>query len=90
MTPREITLLTIYEMAAADGKIGGGAGKIKDLLGVNEEEFNQKLEKLLDEYKKLPKEAKESVLAVAEFIMKADGKIDTKEEELFNKMSSLI
>ena len=60
------------------------------MLGVNEEEFNKKLENLLEEYKKLPKEVKESVLAVAEFIMKVDGKIDTKEEELFNKMSLLI
>jgi len=29
MTPREITLLTIYEMAAADGKIGGAGKKLK-------------------------------------------------------------
>ena len=90
MTSKEIALLTIYKMAAADGKIGGGAEKIKDILGLNEEEFSQKLGILLDEYKKLPKEAKEAILGVAEFIMKVDGKIDPKEEELFNKMASLI
>lgn len=61
-----------------------------DQLGLSDEEFNQKLEILLDEYKKLPKEAKEAILGVTEFIMKVDGKIDPKEEELFNTMSSLI
>ena len=90
MTPKEIALLTIYKMAAADGKVGGGAGKIKDMLGLSDEEFNQKLEILLDEYRKLPKEAKEAILGIAEFIMKVDGKIDPKEEELFNTMSSLL
>ena len=90
MTPKEIALIAIYKMAAADGKIGGGANKIKDMLGVSEEELNQKAENFLDEYSKLPKEAKEAVLGVAEFIMKVDGKIDPKEEKLFNQMASLV
>jgi tellurite resistance protein len=90
MTVKEITLLTIYKMASADGKIGGGANRIKDILGLSDEELNQKLENLVDEYSKLSKETKEAILAVAEFIMKADGKIDPNEEELFNKMASLI
>jgi tellurite resistance protein len=90
MTVKEITLLTIYKMASADGKIGGGANRIKDILGLSDEELNQKLENLVDEYSKLSKETKEAILAVAEFIMKADGKIDSNEEELFNKMASLI
>jgi tellurite resistance protein len=90
MTVKEITLLTIYKMASADGKIGGGANRIKDILGLSDEELNQKLENLVDEYSKLSKETKEAILAVAEFIMKADGKIDPNEKEFFNKMASLI
>lgn len=90
MTPKEIALITIYKMAAADGKIGGGANKIKDILELSDEELNQKSENFLDEYKKLSKETKEAILGVAEFIMKADGKIDPKEEKLFNQMASLI
>jgi len=89
MNAKEISLLTIYKMAAADGKIGGGAGKVQAMLGLSDEEFNQKLDNLLEEYGKLSKDAKEAILGVAEFIMKVDGKIDPKEEELFNKMSFL-
>lgn len=90
MISKEIALLTIYKMALADGKIGGGANRIKDILGLSDEELNQKLDSLLDEYSKLSKETKEAILGVAEFIMKADGKIDPNEEEFFNEMASLI
>ena len=90
MSSKEIALLTIYKMAAADGKIGGGAEKVKEILNLSDEEFKEKLDNLLNEYKKLSKETKEAILGVAEFIMKVDGKIDPKEEELFNQMASLM
>ena len=90
MNPKEIALLTVYAMASADGKIGGGATKIPEMLGLSEEEIKNKIDtELIKEFKKLSKETKDAILAVAEFIMIADGNIDIKEKELFERLSNL-
>jgi hypothetical protein len=78
MTPREITLLSMYKMAEADGNPSEGGKIIKEMLNFSEEEFTKQLDldNVLGAFNALNDDAKEIVLTVTEFIMKVDGKID--------------
>jgi len=78
MTPREVTLLSMYKMAEADGNPSEGGKIIKEMLNFSEEKFAKQfdLDNVLGMFDKLNDDAKEIILTVTEFIMKVDGKID--------------
>jgi len=78
MTPREVTLLSMYKMAEADGNPSEGGKIIKEMLNFSEEEFAKQLDldNVLGMFDKLNDDAKEIILTITEFIMKVDGKID--------------
>lgn len=78
MTPREVTLLSMYKMAEADKNPSEGGEIIKKMLNLSEDEFVKQtnLDNVLEAFDKLSDDAKEIILTVTEFIMKVDGKID--------------
>lgn len=94
MNMNEIVLFTIYAVAAADGKPGGGASKIvPSLLNMAEEDIQDKVKNfdlIVDEISKYPTEAIEAVISIADFIIIADKKIEKSEEDLINKLEKLV
>ena len=93
MTVSEITYLIIYAVGAADGKLGGGAKRITGLLNITQDEIEAKIsniDNIINEISKLPKEAIESILSTANFIMIADGKIDENEQAIVSKIEALL
>lgn len=90
----EIVLLVIYAVAAADGKLGNEASRIVPyMLRTAEEDIQAKVanfDEILDELKKYPKEAIESVISVARFVMHADGIAEESELDLINKLRALL
>ena len=93
MTVNELTLLTIYKVSASNGEARGGVKSIEDILGISKEEMKSKLsnfDAILSEISKLPKEAIEAILSTANFIMKADAKIDSNELAIVSQIEDLL
>ena len=94
MNVQDLTLLSMYAVSAADGKIGKASSRVTpELTGLTIKEIEEKLESfdnIVVEISKLPKEAIESILASARFIMMADNVIDPNEEVIVNKIADLL
>ena len=95
MTVNELTLLTMYAVAAADGNTGAGTQRIvPQLTGMSLEEVENRVinkgDEIISEISKLPKEAIEVILSVAKFMMHADGIVDSREQEIVSKIENLL
>jgi len=88
---KKLTIFTIYTVAAADGKVGGGLNKLApEMLNLPLETIQKQsnIDNILNLSKNLSNEAKESLATIAEFIMKLDGKEDPKEKEIVEKLKN--
>ena len=88
---RKLIIFTIYTVAAADAKVGGGLNKLapkmlKLPLEIIQKESN--INNILNLSKNLSNEAKESLATIAEFIMKLDEKEDPREKEIVEKLKN--
>lgn len=90
---RELTLLTIYAVAAADGKAGGGASTtIPKLLNMTEEAITDKTQNfdiILNEIKQLKKETISVITTIAYFIAYLDNNLHENEIKIIEKIEEL-
>ena len=88
---KKLVIYTIYAVAAADGKVGGGLNKLAPkMLNISLEEIKQNanVDNIINIAKNLNNDAKEALATIAEFTMKLDGKEDPREKEIVEKIKS--
>ena len=90
---KELTLLTIYAIASADGNVGGGASTIiPNLLNTSEKAIIDKtkdFDNILNEMKQLTKKSIGIITIITYFIAYLDNRLHDNEINIIKKLEQL-